>query len=87
MPREKKYIGGIIEKIYRRKFEDIGMYFWVESIRSAVPAVTIEEAIYRFFKYLCIEDFNIESAMSTYSKMKREYYEAAKKDIRGTKKA
>ena len=47
MPQTKRYIG-TIEKIYRRNYEDIGMFFWVEGIRSAVPAATIEQCIYAF---------------------------------------
>ena len=77
MPRNKSYIG-IVERIYRRNFTDVGMFFWVESIRSYIPTVTIEQAIYGYFKYLCVDDFNIESAMATYSRMKKEYYESQK---------
>lgn len=79
MPQTKGYIG-TIEKIYRRNYEDIGMFFWVEGIRSAVPAATIEQCIYAFFRFVSVEDYNIESAMATYSKMKKELYEAAKKN-------
>lgn len=56
------------------------MFFWVEGIKSVVPAATIEQCIYAFFHYIGVNDFNIESAMATYSKMKRELYEAAKKN-------
>ncbi len=79
MPRKPYHIG-VIDKIYRRNYADIGMFFWVESIRSVIPTVTIEQGIYGYYRYLCIEDFNIESAMATYSKMKKEFYEAAKEN-------
>lgn len=79
MPRKKEYIS-VIEKFYRNSFEDTGMFFWVEGQRRLVPAVTIEESIFLYFKYLCIEDFNIESAISTYSRMKKELYASAKEN-------
>ena len=75
MPQKKQYIG-VIEKFYRRSHEDVGMYFWVESARHLVPAITIEQAIFSYFHYLSIDDFNVESAMATYSRIKKEFYEA-----------
>jgi len=77
MPRKKGYIG-IIDSIYQWAFEDTALYFWVEAQRSIVPAITIEQAIYSYFKYLCIEDFNIESAMATYSRLKKQFYKPGK---------
>lgn len=79
MPSKKKYIS-IIESFYRHNIEDTGMFFWVEGQRHAVPAVTIERSIYAYFHFMDIEDFNIDSAMATYSRMKKEYYEAASTD-------
>lgn len=77
MPKEKKYLT-IIEKIYRRNYEDIGMFFYVEGQKHLVPAITIEQAIYNYFRYVGVDDFNIESTISTYTKLKNEFYEAAK---------
>jgi hypothetical protein len=79
MPREKKYLR-LIPRIYKRNYEDIALYFWVEAQRELVPALTIEQCIMRYFKYICIEDYNLESAISTYSILKREFYESAKTD-------
>ena len=71
-----------IPKIYRRKYEDIAMLFWVEAQRDIVPAVTVEKSLYRFFVKCGIEDFNIESALVTYSRLKAEFvdlkYESTK---------
>lgn len=75
MPKEKEYTVNI-HKIYKRKYEDLGMFFYVEGIRSAVPAVSIEQAILNYFKYLGIEDFNTESAMCTFNRMRKEFYES-----------
>lgn len=70
----------VIHKIYRRKYEDIAMLFWVDGQRDLVRALSVEKAMYNFFRFIGEEDFNIESAMTNYQRLKREFYEAAKKD-------
>lgn len=77
MPREKPYIKDIA-KIYKRNYEDIGMFFFVEGQRQIVPAVTIEQGIDNYFRLLGIKDFNHDSAMATYTRMKKELYESQK---------
>jgi len=79
MPKEKTYKGAIA-RIYKRSYEDIGMLFWVEAQRSLVPGVTIERAIDSYYRFIGEKEFNHDSAMTTYSRMKKEFYEAAKKD-------
>jgi hypothetical protein len=79
MPKEKNYTS-LIARIYKRNYEDIGMFFFIEGQRQLVPAMTVEQAIYNYFRLMCIRDFNYESASTTYFRMKKEYYEAAKQD-------
>ena len=77
MPKEKIFTN-LIARIYKRNYEDIGMFFFVEAQRQIIPAVTIEQAVDNYFRYLCVKDFNHDSAVATYSKLKREYYESQK---------
>jgi len=77
MPKEKPYKGAIA-RIYKRSYEDIGMLFWVEAQRSLVPGVTIERAIDSYYRFIGEKEFNHDSAMTTYSRMKKEFYEAQK---------
>jgi len=77
MPREKQS-EALIAKIYRRKYEDLGMFFFVEGQRSILPAVSVEKAIYNYYRYIGNDGFNIESSMTIYMRMKKEYYESAK---------
>ena len=77
MPREKKFLG-LIPAIYKRNYEDIGMFFFVEGQRNIVPALSIEIAILNYFKYCGVLDYNLESAMTLYARMKKEYYEDSK---------
>lgn len=76
MPKEKKYTG-LIPSIYKRNYEDIGMFFFVEAQRQIVPAVTIEQAIDNYFHFLCVREFNHDSAVTIYSRMKKEFYDEA----------
>jgi hypothetical protein len=77
MPKEKLFTS-LIARIYRRNYEDIGMFFYVEAQRDIVPAVTIEQAIDNYFRKIGVKDFNHDSAVATYSKLKREFYESQK---------
>ena len=79
MPKEKPYKGKIAA-IYKRNYEDIGMFYFVEAQRLLLPSLTIEKAIDNFYRFIGEKDFNHDSAMTTYSRMKKEFYEAAKKD-------
>ena len=79
MPRVKES-EKIIPKLYRRKYEDIALLFFVDGQRAIIPAITVEKAIYNYFKFINEEDFNIESAMTTYQRLKIEYYASTKKD-------
>jgi len=54
------------------------MLFWVEAQRSLVPGVTIERAIDSYYRFIGEKEFNHDSAMTTYSRMKKEFYEAQK---------
>ena len=79
MPKEKP-CKGKIAAIYKRNYEDIGMFYFVEAQRLLLPSLTIEKAIDNFYRFIGEKDFNHDSAMTTYSRMKKEFYEAAQKD-------
>lgn len=56
----------------------MGMFFFVEAQKQIVPAVTIEQSLYNFFRFIGEEDYNIESAMVTYNRIKKKYFEGQK---------
>jgi len=66
----------VIPKIYRRNYSDIAMLFFIDGQRSIMPAITVEKAMYNFFKFIGEEDYNIESKLMTYSRLKKEFYES-----------
>lgn len=78
MPGEKD-IEKTIPKLYRRKFEDLSMLFYVEGQRDIIPAITIEKAVINFFRKIDCDDYNLESAMTTYMNLKKEYFDLLRK--------
>lgn len=72
MPTESDY-AKCIPKLYRRKYEDIAMLFFVEGQKSVVPTITIEQALYNFAKFTKIDDFDVKSASVTLSRLRAEF--------------
>jgi hypothetical protein len=71
MPKQKPCMG-LIPNIYRKSYEDIGMFFWVEAQRNMLPTMTIVECIEKYFKFVGLE-WDIECALSTYTRLKKEF--------------
>ena len=77
MPKEKE-VTKCIPKIYKRNAENIGLFFFVNAQRQIVPTVTLQQAIYNYFRFTNIEDWDIESAMTTFSRLQKEFYHDCK---------
>jgi hypothetical protein len=74
MPIQLKYTISI-PKIYKRKYEDIGMLFYVEGMIRAVPTCSVKQALYLYFELIKAEDFNIDTAIVTISQLRAELIE------------
>ena len=74
MPKEKDCLG-LIPKIYKKNAECIMLFTWVKAQQQIVPTVTVDQAIYGFFKFTGIDNWNIESAKTTYARMQNDFYE------------
>lgn len=79
MPKEKEFLK-LIPKIYRKNAECIMLFSWVKAQQQIVPTITIDQAIWGFFKFAHIDDWDIESARTTYARLQNDYYETTKKD-------
>ena len=81
MPKETIF-EQTIPKLYRRKFEDISMLFWVEAQLKLVPTVTIEQSLTSYFKQIGVSDFDIACERVKLSKLRAEFidvkYESSK---------
>lgn len=83
MPKgSEKELTKLIPRIYKKSAENLMLYTWVTSQRQIIPTITIEQSIWNFFKYAAIEDWDMESAVVTYARMQKEFYE----DCRNGKK-
>jgi GTP cyclohydrolase I len=78
MPAEKECTK-IIPNIYKRNYENLLLFSWVNAQKQIVPTITIEQAIWQYLKFYGI-DWDMESAMATYSRLQKEYYETTKKN-------
>jgi hypothetical protein len=72
MPKTKECTK-LIPRIYRRNAENMMMFSWVNGQRKVVPAITIEQAIWSYFKFAGIDDWDMESARVTYQQMQNEF--------------
>jgi hypothetical protein len=70
----------LIPKFYRRNFEDISMFFFVIGQKSIMPAISNEKAMYNYYRFIGEDQFNIESSISTYTRLQKEYNESTKTD-------
>jgi hypothetical protein len=64
----------LVPKIYKRNAENIMLFAWVNAQKKIVPTVTIEQAIWSYFKFFEIDDWDMESARVTYQQMQKELY-------------
>lgn len=67
-----KRSNGLIPEIYKKNFETISMFFWVEAQKHIVPTITVTEAIEKYFHYIG-SDWDSETARRTYERMKKEF--------------
>lgn len=73
MPREKSLIK-TIPKIYKRNFENLGLFFWVEAQKNILPKVTVAQSIKNYYELLD-EEYDIEICLVTISRMRAEFIE------------
>jgi hypothetical protein len=76
MPKEK-ILTKCIPKIYKRNAENIMLFSWVRAQRQIVPTVTLDQAITNYFRFACIsqEEWDLDSARSTFIKLQKDYFE------------
>jgi hypothetical protein len=76
MPKEKQ-IKKMIPKIYKWNAENLGLFFFVKGQMQLVPTIRIEQAIMNYFRFIGItlDDWDMESAKSLYTRMQKEFCE------------
>lgn len=76
MPKEKK-LTGCIPNIYKRNYENVGLFFFVKAQRQIIPTITLEQSILNFFKFanIGIDEWDLESAMTTFQRLQKDYFD------------
>jgi hypothetical protein len=79
MPKEKE-LTRCIPKIYKYNAENIMLFAWVTAQKQAIPTITLHQSIRGYFKFInaSFEDWDIESAIATFGKLQKAYYEDCK---------
>jgi len=72
MPKRKECTK-LIPRIYQRNAENLLLFGWVNAQRKIVPTITTEQAIWSYFEFADIDDWDMECAISTYSQMQKEF--------------
>jgi hypothetical protein len=76
-----KPILSIIPSIYRKNYEDIGLFFWIEAQRSLLPTLTIRQSIERYFEFIGI-DWDYECAETTYQRLRKDFLNVAEENTK-----
>lgn len=71
MPREKEF-NKCVPRIYKRAYEDIGMFFFVEGQKQIFPTITVYQAIRNYYEFVGIEEYDCNAATVTLSRMRAE---------------
>lgn len=74
----EKELTKLIPRIYKRNTENLMLFSWVNAQKQILPTITIEQSIWNFFKFAGIDSWDMESAIVTYSRMQKEYFEDCK---------
>ena len=76
----KKELMKLIPKLYRRSYEDNGLYFFVRGQKQLLPSLTIDLAIKNYFREVGIEfdEWDLDCARVTYFRMVHEFYDNQK---------
>lgn len=73
MPRERTLIK-TIPKIYKRNFENLGLFFWVEAQKKIIPAISIAQAVKGYYDFIN-EEYDNEISLVNFSRMRSEFIE------------
>lgn len=72
MPKEKE-ITKLIPKMYKWNFENMGLFIFVQAQKQIVPAITLDQAIWNYFRFTGVE-WDLDSARATYGRLQNEFY-------------
>ena len=70
----KKECTKLIPRIYQYNAENQMLFAWVNAQKKLVPTVTIRQAVQSYIIFFDLDSWDIESAVVTFGKISKEYY-------------
>jgi hypothetical protein len=77
MPKEKE-LTGCIPRIYKCNAENIMLFSWVNAQRQVIPTVSIEQAIWNYFKFIGADSWDMEAARTQFHRLQKFYFNDCK---------
>ncbi len=74
MPKGKECTK-LIPRIYKINAENLMLFTFVNAQRQIVPTVTLEQAIWNYFRFTGIDDWDMEAARIQYHRIQKDYFE------------
>lgn len=74
----EKELTKLIPRLYKKGAENLGLFFFVNAQRQIVPTITIDQAIRNYLKFIDEDNWDSESAITTFCRMQKEFYEDCK---------
>jgi hypothetical protein len=71
MPKQKAILE-LIPRIYRKNFENLSIFFWVEAQKNILPNISVSQSIQKYITFTKM-DLDIETAITIYQRLKKEY--------------
>jgi len=62
----------LIPHIYKMRYEQLGMFFFVEGQKQIVPTITLSQAIANYYKFIN-EQYDYNVAIVTLSRLRTEF--------------
>lgn len=70
-------VEGTIPRIYKRNTISLLMFSFVQGVRTTLHTISVKQALCMFKEVynLTEEEFNVDSALTTYSRMQQEFFD------------
>ena len=62
----------LIPRIYKKRYEQLGLFFFVEAQKQIVPTITLSQAIANYYKFIN-EHYDRNVAIVTFSRLRADF--------------
>jgi uncharacterized protein len=78
----EKDLTKLIPRIYKWNAENLGLFFFIKGQTQIFPTMTIETSVMNYFRFISIsvDEWDVQSAMTTYNRLQNEFYSCMKNE-------